>query len=247
MESFTTGQLSKMLNISVRTLRYYDQIGLIEPSMRDHSGRRLYTEADLLLLEKAVLLKSIALPLDQIKILLTELNTAEIVLKHKHHLEAQLEELSDQLKKTTGLLTISEVEDGLSWERVLPLARSAHEQTCHWKDSFNDEQIEAMSFLPKAEQEDDITKQWISILKRTRLLLHKEISPDSEEGHLLAQDITRLSDLTFRGDAELMEKFWDVRKQDPDGKTGLYPVEEEVLHYIDILLEKNKKGDMSHL
>nr|WP_285845936.1 MerR family transcriptional regulator [Metabacillus idriensis] len=241
VKSFTTGQLSKMLNISVRTLRYYDQIGLIEPSIKDQSGRRLYTEADLLLLEKAVLLKSLALPLDQIKILLKELNTVEIVLKHKHHLEAQLEKLSAQLKKTTGLLTINELDDGLSWERVLPLARSAHEQTFHWKDSFNNGEIEAMSLLPKAEQDDFITKQWISILKRARLHQQNEISPDSEEGQLLAQDITRLSDLTFRGDAELMEKFWDVRKQDPDGNTGLYPVEEEVLHYIDTLLENEKR------
>nr|WP_316046442.1 MerR family DNA-binding transcriptional regulator [Planococcus glaciei] len=34
----STGELSKLLNVSVRTIRYYDQIGLVEPSKK--RGRR---------------------------------------------------------------------------------------------------------------------------------------------------------------------------------------------------------------
>ena len=36
----STGELSKQLNISVRTIRYYDQIGLIKPSKKAAGGKR---------------------------------------------------------------------------------------------------------------------------------------------------------------------------------------------------------------
>ena len=58
------GQVSKQFNISVRTLRYYDQIELLAPSFKDENGRRYYSEADLFTLEKITLLKSLMLPLE---------------------------------------------------------------------------------------------------------------------------------------------------------------------------------------
>ncbi len=39
--------VSKEMNVSVDTLRYYEKIGLLSPIQRGENGRRIYTEEDL--------------------------------------------------------------------------------------------------------------------------------------------------------------------------------------------------------
>ncbi|MNJ37011.1 hypothetical protein D3C77_318160 [compost metagenome] len=58
------------------------------------------------------------------------------------------------------------------------------------------------------------------------------ISPESEEGYRLACELIELSDETFGGDEELMDRFWEIRKQ-PAEDTGLYPVSPEVLDFVE--------------
>ncbi|MGO4272682.1 MerR family DNA-binding transcriptional regulator, partial [Paenibacillus sp. TAF58] len=41
-EYLTTGQLAKRTGMTIRTLRYYDQIGLLKPSHYNHASVRLY-------------------------------------------------------------------------------------------------------------------------------------------------------------------------------------------------------------
>ena len=42
--SYTSGQLAKKAGVSVRTVRYYDQIGLLHPSQTASNGYRTYTD-----------------------------------------------------------------------------------------------------------------------------------------------------------------------------------------------------------
>jgi DNA-binding transcriptional MerR regulator len=47
-EEFTSiGELSRQLDMSQRTIRYYEEIGLLNSIKRVESGRRIYTEKDL--------------------------------------------------------------------------------------------------------------------------------------------------------------------------------------------------------
>jgi DNA-binding transcriptional MerR regulator len=50
------GKVTKRTELSLRTIRYYEEIGLVVPSGRTKGGFRLYTEADIerLLLVKAM-------------------------------------------------------------------------------------------------------------------------------------------------------------------------------------------------
>jgi len=45
--SMQIGEVAERSGLSLRTLRHYDQIGLLTPSMRSDGGFRLYTEEDL--------------------------------------------------------------------------------------------------------------------------------------------------------------------------------------------------------
>jgi DNA-binding transcriptional MerR regulator len=42
MRYYKTGEFAKMANVSIRTIRYYDQKGLLKPSAMTPKGYRLY-------------------------------------------------------------------------------------------------------------------------------------------------------------------------------------------------------------
>lgn len=65
------GEMSKLHNVSIHTLRYYDEIGLLNPSEVDvNSNYRYYDEYDCHRLAKIKTLKEIGLPLKKIQSLL---------------------------------------------------------------------------------------------------------------------------------------------------------------------------------
>ncbi|WP_223192786.1 MerR family transcriptional regulator [Paenibacillus sedimenti] len=71
-EYLTTGQLAKRTGMTIRTLRYYDQIGLLKPSQYNDASVRLYSKEDLVRLQKIHALKYIGLTLSDIKQIIYE-------------------------------------------------------------------------------------------------------------------------------------------------------------------------------
>lgn len=65
-ESFKVGDLARATGLTVRTLHYYDEIGLLTPSHRSGGGHRLYAPSDVQRLYRIGLLRRIGLPLDVI-------------------------------------------------------------------------------------------------------------------------------------------------------------------------------------
>jgi DNA-binding transcriptional MerR regulator len=65
-QSWKIGELAQLAGLTVRTLQYYDQIGLFSPSGHSDSRRRLYTESDITQLQQILSLKELGLSLDEI-------------------------------------------------------------------------------------------------------------------------------------------------------------------------------------
>ncbi len=72
MAQWYVKELSELTGVSVQTLHHYDKIGLLKPSLRHDNGYRVYSEGDLLRLQKIIALKSFCFELAQIKELLSE-------------------------------------------------------------------------------------------------------------------------------------------------------------------------------
>lgn len=64
---YSSGQFAKLAHVSVRTIRFYDQKGLLKPAYTSDSGARFYTENDLVKLQQILLLKYLGFSLDDIK------------------------------------------------------------------------------------------------------------------------------------------------------------------------------------
>ena len=67
MAQYTTGDMAKLCNVSVRTVQFYDTKDLLKPSALTEGGRRLYSDGDLKKFQLICLLKSLGLSLDSIK------------------------------------------------------------------------------------------------------------------------------------------------------------------------------------
>lgn len=233
MNRWTTGQVSKQSNVSVRTLRYYDQIGLLTPSYKDDNGRRYYAEEDLFTLEKIILLKSLSLPLEDIQNLLEKLSLRHILIAHHNHLQEQLVSLQTSINNTTALIHMIDLDGSLSWEKVSSLVQTGKTSSKKWMDYFEEDERQFLKqALPNLGNSDRTTQQYISLLKRIEWCIEYSIEPESEEGYRIASELIEVSNKTFGGDEELMNKFWEVRKQ-PAEESGLYPVTEDVLEFVE--------------
>src|SRR5580704_5021023 len=88
------GELAKQTGLSVRTLRYYDEIGLLSPSHRTAAGHRSYTTRDVARLQRIVSLRTLGFSLDQIRecIERPEFSARQVIRLHIEQLEERIEE-----------------------------------------------------------------------------------------------------------------------------------------------------------
>ena len=63
----TVNEVSKLSGVSIRTLQYYDKIGLLHPTDHTEAGYRLYDDTALAKLQQILLFKELEFPLSEIK------------------------------------------------------------------------------------------------------------------------------------------------------------------------------------
>ncbi len=63
----TVNEVSKLTGVSIRTLQYYDSIGLLKPTEYTEVGYRLYDEEALERLQQILLFRELEFPLKEIK------------------------------------------------------------------------------------------------------------------------------------------------------------------------------------
>lgn len=64
------GELAKRTGVSVRTLHYYDETGLLSPSNRSEAGYRMYSAEDVVRLQQIKSLRQLGFALEEIRELL---------------------------------------------------------------------------------------------------------------------------------------------------------------------------------
>ncbi len=100
--TMTIGVLATRAGVSVRTLRYYDEIGLLEPGRHTAAGYRLYGAGDVARLQQIRSLQGIGFSLDEIQNLLRDpayspLRTVELHLERVRDQTRSLRQLEERL------------------------------------------------------------------------------------------------------------------------------------------------------
>jgi len=65
--TYTVRQLAQLAGVSVRTLHYYDQVGLLKPGRRTANGYRVYTEKAVLPLQQIMFYRELGFSLEEIR------------------------------------------------------------------------------------------------------------------------------------------------------------------------------------
>lgn len=110
------GEVAERSGLSLRTIRYYEEVGLVVPSARSQGGFRLYTETDLELLTAIKRMKPLEFQLDEMRELLGLLSseTTELTEQDRDRLRDfrhRADEQCDRLR--TRLRTAEEFADTL--------------------------------------------------------------------------------------------------------------------------------------
>ena len=108
--TYKVKDVARMTGVSIRTLHYYDEIGLLRPGRRSAAGYRLYEEDDLLRLQQVLINRALGLSLEDIRRSLDDPD-----FDYTESLRMQRGRLVRQLDETNGMIAaIDRTLSGLS-------------------------------------------------------------------------------------------------------------------------------------
>lgn len=137
---YKTGEFAKLANVTERTLRYYDKIGLLKPSSILSNGYRQYTDSDLLKLQKILSLKHLGFSIEEIfPIVLEDQNL-------KESFKMQIDLIDSRIKHMTAIKDsmesiISTINNkNIDWTKIISLIKMSSDDSNiieHYKNAKN--------------------------------------------------------------------------------------------------------------
>ncbi|MEJ8544052.1 MerR family transcriptional regulator [Brevibacillus borstelensis] len=102
---YTVQKLGQLAGVSTRTLRYYDEIGILKPARINSSGYRIYGQAEVDRLQQILFYRELGITLDVIKEIVTSpsFSQAQALKEHREQLldrRKQLDLLIKNVEKT---------------------------------------------------------------------------------------------------------------------------------------------------
>lgn len=150
--SLTVGQLAEQFDVTVRTLRHYDDVGLLVPSDRSAAGYRLYSADDVTRLQHVVVYRRLGFGLEEIRLLLDQPESVE------EHLCRQRAAVMSRLGEMRDLVVA--IDRALEKERTgMKLTRE--EQKELFGEGYSDE------YAAEAEQRWGDSDAWRQSKERT--------------------------------------------------------------------------------
>lgn len=156
MRLSTISQLSRQFDVSPRTLRYYEQIGLIESTREQDYAYRMYDNRNIVRLGQIVLLRKLRIPIKQIGELLHSDDAVRAIMIFKEHvrgISGEMEALDTLrgilqtlIERLNEIQSIKLREHLLNDENIRSLIRAIPEEPSKLKE------VQRMSDLNQADQ-----------------------------------------------------------------------------------------------
>lgn len=113
--SYTVSKLATISGVSVRTLHWYDEVGLLKPAFYGANGFRYYAEEQLLLLQQILFFRELGFELMQIQKVLGKNNFDKIAALISHR-----QVLAKNIEKTKNLIqTIDRTIEHLKGKKMM--------------------------------------------------------------------------------------------------------------------------------
>jgi len=216
----TVKKVAAMSGVSVRTLHFYDDVGLLKPAYVGANGYRHYEEAQLLMLQQILFYRKLGFELKQIKRILSRPDFDKVAA-----LESHRKVLRKNLAETRRLIqTIDETIEHLKGKKKMksqklfkgfdPVQQARHEQTLI--DRFGEgmrERIEQskrkVQHWTKADWEKS-GRDFAAICQELARLMDQRLAEDSREVQAVV-----------RRHYEWLKQFWTPNRQSYAGHSRM--------------------------
>lgn len=171
-------EFARLSGVSVRTLHYYDQIGLLRPAVvYEQTGYRFYDEASLLRMQEILFYRELDFPLKSILEILSSphYNKEEALMEQKELLTLKKERLERLIGAIDGALKGENVMSAFENSKMEQYMEQAKER---WGKSEAWQEFEVKSAGRTVETEKDLSEQLMDIFAQLGAL--RDQAPDSE-------------------------------------------------------------------
>jgi len=233
----TIHNVSKQTGISVRTLRYYEEIGLLLPIAKTEGGHRIYGENELKMLQQIVFLKALGFKLKEIQTLINHSWEWEASLDHQLAFIAEEQRKLQQMKSAIlGLKNASAIEGGLTEpliQKYIKLSSQERDKKQAFrKQIFTATEIELIQKLPNLNRNDPNSLEWIGLLGQLEQL--RKESPEAHSVQCIIKRMMEKAEVEYKGNDTFLEKIWAIRRSPHKSEQmGLYALEEDFLYFIE--------------
>ena len=185
----TVNEVSKLAGVSIRTLQYYDKIGLLKPARYTESGYRLYDDTGLERLQQILLFRELEFPLKEIKEIITGSNfdkvkaldqQIELLALKKEHLENLIDFARKLKTKGADIMDFSAYDTS----KIDEYAKKAKEE---WGDTPQYKEYEKKSASRSKEDEANMMKGLLNVFAEFGKI--KDTDPSSDEAKALARKL----------------------------------------------------------
>lgn len=242
-EKWRVGELAKLTGITIRTLHYYDQIGLLVPSIYSEGGHRLYSREDIGRLEHIINLKQLGFKLDECKCLLDDpdFRPDEAIRMRLNRLDEQIGTLAELRQRLEELHYMLNVRQDATAEQLMKII----EMMNITQDCFGPEEIEKMKNQARLLGPDKIKEaknEWPSLIAKIRVELDKGSSPESSEVQLLTKRWMELTNMVTGGDPSISKSAQQYYAKNPD-KAEPFGIDKKLLQYVSKALSIHYTND----
>ncbi|MED4163054.1 MerR family transcriptional regulator [Halalkalibacterium halodurans] len=251
-KTYTVGEFAKLTGVTERTLRYYDQKGLLKPQRDKQSDHRYYQMKDLIPLQRILTLKSLDFSLSEIKKMMKEeYSIHETFQKQQQLLQCKRDHLNHLIKCLERMLKLSKIEESIDETFYLAFIHSLlyeQDQKQLFREYFSEEIIKKM-FLEEMDETKrfEFEQQFYQLCTVLKTMFHQKLPPEHEKvvetGHQLIEMIQRSLGMNIFHE---MMKNQDVLDEEALSASVFMPFTDEELEYIGTVLAKVMEGEEEH-
>ncbi|XXT39095.1 MerR family transcriptional regulator [Sorangium sp. So ce513] len=226
------GDLARQTGLSVRTLHYYEEIGLLSPSHRTASGHRMYSAGDVARLQQIKSLRELGFSLEQISGLLDKegfspLQTIELHLSRLREQIALEQKLCARLE---GLAHVLRAGEDVSVEQLLQTI----EVMTMIEKYYTPEQLAELKQRADAlgpEKMREAENAWKTIYDDMRAEMQKGSDPKSEPVQQIVRRMRELIDAFTGKNPEIERSLNRMYKEEPSMRSqqGMDPALHEFI------------------
>lgn len=173
---YASNQVSKMSGVSARTLRYYDEIGLLKPARIASSGYRIYGQAELDILQQILFYREMDFSLSDIKKFLSAPNfdreqafmshLAELS-KKRERLDTLIETVTKSLAAMKGEAAMSDKEKFTGFKQAM-IEKNERQYGAEIREKYGEEVIER-------------SNMWIKGMSRERYVQGEQLRQEMDD------------------------------------------------------------------